>query len=87
MPNIFFRAEMSTKFCLLCNLERKWPQNVEKIARFPGGETCSESCHVCGCHVFFGPETGLFGQGPESRKSVSCSRATQTCTGATLGLP
>ena len=37
----------------LCNLERKWPQNVEKVARFPGGEKSVESCHVCGCHGFF----------------------------------
>ena len=41
---------------LLCNLERKWPQNVEKIARFPGGEKGVESCHVCGCHGCFGPD-------------------------------
>ena len=41
---------------LLCNLVRKWPQNVDKIARFPGGETSVESCHVCGCHGVFGPE-------------------------------
>ena len=31
--------------------------------------------------------SSLFGRGPESPKNVSCSRATQTCTGATLGLP
>ena len=41
---------------LLCNSVRKWPQNVEKIARFPGGEKNVESCHVCGCHGFFAPE-------------------------------
>ena len=31
--------------------------------------------------------SSLFGLGPERPKIVSCSRATQTCTGATLGLP
>ena len=31
--------------------------------------------------------SSLFGRGPESPQNVSCSRATQTCTGATLGLP
>ena len=31
---------------LLCNVVRKSPQNVEKIARFPGGEKGTESCHV-----------------------------------------
>ena len=36
--------------------ERKSPQNVEKIARFLGGEKRAESCHVSGCHGFFGPE-------------------------------
>ena len=36
-----------------CNLVRKLPQNVEKIARFPGGEKSVESCHVSGCHGFF----------------------------------
>ena len=39
----------------LCNLVRRSPQNVEKIARFPGGENSVESCHVCGCHVFLAP--------------------------------
>ena len=37
----------------LCNLVRKWPQNVEKVAGFPGGEKSVESCHVSGCHGFF----------------------------------
>ena len=41
---------------LLCNLVRTSPQNVEKIARCPGGEKSVESCHVCGCHGFSGPE-------------------------------
>ena len=31
--------------------------------------------------------SSLFGRGPERPKNVSCSRATQTCTSATLGLP
>ena len=39
--------------CVLSSLVRKWPQNVEKFARFPGGEKSVESCHVCGCHGFF----------------------------------
>ena len=30
--------------------------------------------------------SGLFGPGPERPQNISCSRATQTCTGATLGL-
>ena len=38
---------------LVCNLGRKRPQDVEKIARGPGREKSVESCHVCGCHVFF----------------------------------
>ena len=50
---------------LLCNLVRKWPQNVEKIARFPGGEKGAESCHACACHGFFGPETGGLHDGHE----------------------
>ena len=33
--------------------ERKRPQNVEKIARFLGGENHPKSCHVSGCHGFF----------------------------------
>ena len=31
------------------------PPNVEKIARFPGGEKGAESCHVSAVMVFFGP--------------------------------
>ena len=42
----------------LCNLVGKSPQNVEKIARFPDGEKGAESCHVSGCHGFFGPDCG-----------------------------
>ena len=38
---------------LLCKLVRKSPQNVEKIARLPGGEKSVESCHASGCHGFF----------------------------------
>ena len=45
---------------LLCNLARKRLQNVEKIARFPGGEESVESCHVCGCHGVFGPDCSFF---------------------------
>ena len=47
--NLQFRGAVSTGFSpvdfspyspglLLCALVRKWTQNVEKIARFPGGE-------------------------------------------------
>ena len=47
--NLQFRGNFSTGFFfgifsrgfspgLLCTLVRKWPQNVEKIARIPGGE-------------------------------------------------
>ena len=70
--NLQFRDAVSTGFLgifssgffplspgLLCNLVRKSPQNVEKIARFPGGEKGEESCHVSGCHGFFGPEKGF----------------------------
>ena len=44
----------------LCSLVRKWPQNVEKIARLPGGEKSVESCHVCGCCGYFGHDYGIF---------------------------
>ena len=37
----------------LCNLVSKSPQNMEKIAWFPGGEKCVESCHVSGCSVLY----------------------------------
>ena len=37
----------------LCNFVSKWAQDVEKFARFPGGEKRVESCHVSGCHGFF----------------------------------
>ena len=43
---------------LLCNLERKLSQNMEKIGRFPGREKSVESCHVSGYHGFFGPDNG-----------------------------
>ena len=36
-----------------CN---KSTQNVEKIARFPGGEKSVESCHVSGCRGFVRPD-------------------------------
>ena len=35
---------------ILCNLVRKSPQSVEKLARFPGGEKCTEFCHIPDCH-------------------------------------
>ena len=47
----------SPGYCV-CNL-RKLPQNVEKIARYPGGEKSVGSCHVSGCHDF-GPDKGPF---------------------------
>ena len=58
VSNRFF--EFSPVFCrfspvTLCNLARKSPQNVEKIARFPGGEKSIESRHVSGCHGFWVP--------------------------------
>ena len=31
---------------------RTSPHNLEKIARFPAGEKCTEPCHACGCHGF-----------------------------------
>ena len=66
--NLQFRGAVSTDFFfsgifflfspgLLWSLARKWPQNVEKVARFPGGEKGVESCHVSGCHGFFCPDT------------------------------
>ena len=33
----------------ICNLVRKSPQNMEKMARAPGGEKCIKSWHVSGC--------------------------------------
>ena len=44
----------------LCNLVRKSPQNVEKVARFTGGEKSAESCHVSGCHGFTVPNVLSF---------------------------
>ena len=38
----------------------KSPENVEKIARFPGGGKGAESCHVCGCHGFLVPAFASF---------------------------
>ena len=38
----------------MCVLVRGPPQNVEKVARFLGGEESVESCHVSGCHGCFG---------------------------------
>ena len=36
----------------LCSSTRKSPQNVEKFARFTGGEQGVASCHVSDCHGF-----------------------------------
>ena len=47
---------------LQCILVRNWPPNVEKIARFPGGEKCAESCDVSRCRGFFGPEKKYYGE-------------------------
>ena len=41
----------SSTFSVWCS--KKSTQNVEKIARFPGGEKSLELCHVSGCHVFY----------------------------------
>ena len=37
-------------------------QIVEKFARFLGGAKSVESCHVSGCHGFFGPELEVRGR-------------------------
>ena len=47
ISSLFSRYSMSFR--------KEITQNVEKIARFPGREKIAESCHVCGCHGFFGP--------------------------------
>ena len=39
----------------VCNLVGKWPQNVEKKARCPGGEQSVGSCHISGCYGFSVP--------------------------------
>ena len=33
-------------------LVRKWPNSLEKMVKIRGGETCTKSCHVSGCHGF-----------------------------------
>ena len=68
---IFEFSPVVVFFCspgLLCNLVRRSPQNVEKIARFPGGEKSVESCHVSGCHGFFGPDRRCLAVGFRGRK-------------------
>ena len=37
-------------------ISKESPQNVEKMARSPGGEKSVNSSHVSGCHGFFGPD-------------------------------
>ena len=49
----FLQWILSFSPVFMCNSVRGSPQNVEKIARFPGGEICVKSCHVSGCHGFF----------------------------------
>ena len=39
----------------LCNLVRGAPQNLESSEK-SSGENRVKSCHVCGCHGFFGPD-------------------------------
>ena len=52
----FFSSRVFLFFSIfLCNLVRKSPQNVEKTARFMGGEKSVESCQISGCHAFFSP--------------------------------
>ena len=56
----FFFSWFSRFYVQFNSLVRKAPLNVEKIARFPGGEKCVRSCHISGCHGFFGPDFWLF---------------------------
>ena len=58
----------------LCSLVGKSPQNMERIARFPGREKSVESCHVSGCHGSFGPDIRIFVSLPQSL-SLSLSLA------------
>ena len=50
---------MSFEPCLE-TLPKQFSRHVEKIARFLGGVKSAESCHVSGCHGFFGPDLGGF---------------------------
>ena len=43
----------------MCSLVRKSPPNVEKIARFPGGEKAQNPVTSLAVMVFLGPECGL----------------------------
>ena len=36
----------------MCNLVRKWPENLEKVAKIAGGEIYVKSCHVSGRRGF-----------------------------------
>ena len=51
---LFFCASATS----LCDLVRKPPKNLEKVAKVPGGEHCVKSCHVSSCHGFSSPEMG-----------------------------
>ena len=45
----------------LCILVRRAPQKSGESSEKSSGENRVKSCHVCGCHGFFSPETGTFG--------------------------
>ena len=69
----------------VCNLVRKSPPNVEKIARFLGGEESVESCHVSGCQgqisqkyvTFFGAPRPEFFLAKCSAEKVKCINISQ----------
>ena len=84
-------SEISSLFSrsLLCNSVMKWSQNVEKIARFPGGGKSVESCHVCGCHGNFGPDLrprrpGTSVKTVKARKCLSWVHAKGSCNNTLL---
>ena len=75
-------------------LVRKSSQNVEKIARSPGGKKSVESCHVPGCHAFFSPDISFLGVGEGEEQSkewgagqgLICSRGQRVEQGGGCGL-
>ena len=74
----------------LCNFVRKRPQNVEKIARFPGREKSVESCHVSGCHGFFGPDNFLSNgaaKGGENARLETCLVGKCSATRCSVAAP
>ena len=77
-------------------LYRSWPDLdyiLQKDASLKRIEGWDPDCLVQGPNSWISQKihkegaSSLFGRGPESPQNVCCSRATQTCTGATLGLP